>query len=193
MRGRVIVIVGPSGAGKDSLINHVAARLSGHPRFAVVRRVITRHSDGATEVHDTMTPEAFAAEKAAGGFAVSWCAHGLHYGIPVEHRSFVDKGGVALCNGSRKALGAFRAAFADLTIVNVTARPEILAARLNARGRESGDEITARLARSTLAVHDDFDAVMIDNSDALEVAGEALVALIRGFLDRQSDGKRGTA
>ena len=182
MAGRIIVVVGPSGAGKDSLINHAAALLGDHKRFAVIRRVITRPSDSASEIHDTMSPEAFAAMKAEGGFAVSWSAHGLDYGIPAAHRAFVAKGGVALCNGSRKALGDFRAAFTRLTVVNVTARPEILAARLAARGRESGDQITARLARSTMAVRGDFDVVTIDNSDALDIAGNQLVALIRDSL-----------
>ena len=180
--GRIIVVVGPSGAGKDSVINYAAAALRSHPRFAVVRRVITRPSDHDSEIHDAMAPDAFAAKKAAGGFAISWSAHGLNYGIPAEHRTFVANGGVALCNGSRKALDDFRAAFARLTVVNVTARPEILAARLAARGRESADQIAARLARSTMAVDGDFDVVTIDNSGSLEAAGERLVALIRESL-----------
>ncbi|MGV0876838.1 phosphonate metabolism protein/1,5-bisphosphokinase (PRPP-forming) PhnN [Martelella sp. FLE1502] len=179
----MIVVVGPSGAGKDSVINYAATVLRSHPRFAVVRRVITRPSDHDSEIHETMTPDAFAAKKAVGDFAVSWSAHGLDYGIPAEHRAFVANGGVALCNGSRKALDDFRSAFARLTVVNVTARPEILAARLAARGRESAEQIAARLARSTMAVHGDFDVVTIDNSDALETAGDRLVALIRESLE----------
>lgn len=178
----MIVVVGPSGAGKDSVINYAAAVLRDHKRFAVVRRVITRPSDNDSEIHDTMTRDAFAATKALGGFAVSWSAHGLEYGIPAEHRAFVTGGGVALCNGSRKALDDFQSTFSRLTVVNVTARPDILAQRLAARGRESGDQITARLARSTMAVHGDFDVVTIDNSGALETAGDQLVALIRECL-----------
>lgn len=182
--GRIIVVVGPSGAGKDSVINYAAGILGDHPRFAAVRRAITRPSDHDSEIHDTMAPDAFAAKKAAGGFAVSWSAHGLDYGIPAEHRAFVANGGVALCNGSRKALDDFRAAFSRLTVVNITARPEILATRLAARGRESADQITARLARSTMAVHGDFDVETIDNSGTLEAAGNQLVALIRNCLSQ---------
>ena len=70
-----------------------------------------------------------------------------------------------------------------MTVVNVTARPDILAERLAARGRESSAEITARLARSSMAVDGDFDVVTIDNSDALDVAGTRLVALIRTFME----------
>lgn len=174
----MIVIVGPSGVGKDSLINHAAAGFAGHPRFAVVRRVVTRPSDNASEVHDTMTPAAFAAARAAGRFAVSWSAHGLDYGIPDAHRAFIAAGGVALCNGSRRALDAFSDAFVHLTVVNVTARTDILKARLAGRGRESDAEISARLARASMAVRGDYDVRTIDNSSTLALAGNRLIAII---------------
>ncbi|TNB49924.1 phosphonate metabolism protein/1,5-bisphosphokinase (PRPP-forming) PhnN [Martelella lutilitoris] len=178
----MIVVVGPSGAGKDSLIGYAKAAFSGHPNVRFVRRVITRPCDGTTEDHASMTPEAFAAAKAAGGFAVTWAAHGLEYGIPEEHRAFVASGGVTIANGSRPALPLFDKAFAAMTVVNVTARPEIRAERLQARGRESREDILERLARSTTAIHGNFDVVNIDNSGALEDAGEALVRVIRDSL-----------
>ncbi|AMM82952.1 phosphonate metabolism protein/1,5-bisphosphokinase (PRPP-forming) PhnN [Martelella sp. AD-3] len=180
--GRIIVVVGPSGAGKDSLIGYAKTAFSGHPNVRFVRRVITRPCDGATEDHASMTPEAFAAARDAGGFAVTWAAHGLEYGIPAEHRAFVESGGVAIANGSRPALSLFDKVFAAMTVVNVTARPEIRAERLQARGRESREEILERLARSTMDVHGDFDVVNIDNSGALAEAGEMLVRVIRDSL-----------
>nr|WP_272213296.1 phosphonate metabolism protein/1,5-bisphosphokinase (PRPP-forming) PhnN [Marinicella sp. W31]MDC2879242.1 phosphonate metabolism protein/1,5-bisphosphokinase (PRPP-forming) PhnN [Marinicella sp. W31] len=183
--GRIIVVVGPSGAGKDSLIGYAAKAFHQHPNVRFVRRVITRASDGATEDHLPMTPEAFAAVQARNGFAVHWAAHGLQYGIPDEHRAFVAAGGIAIANGSRPALPLFDKAFAAMTVVNVTARPDIRAERLEARGRESREDILERLARSTMKVHGDFDVVNIDNSGALEDAGEALVRVIgQGLAER---------
>ncbi|AJY45438.1 phosphonate metabolism protein/1,5-bisphosphokinase (PRPP-forming) PhnN [Martelella endophytica] len=178
--GRIIVVVGPSGAGKDSLINHAAALYRDHPSVRFVRRVITRPADGATEDHATMTKEAFTAAAMAGGFVVSWEAHRLFYGIPAETQAFVRAGGIAVCNGSRSALPLFSAAFDHLTVVNVTARPEILAARLEARGRETRDDILRRLARSTMNVDGPFDVITIDNSGALEEAGARLAQVIGG-------------
>ena len=80
-----VAIVGPSGAGKDTLIRAVAEAVSDRPEIIFVRRIITRLSDGVTEDHDTMTPEAFEAGRAAGTFCLSWGAHGLFYGFRNRH------------------------------------------------------------------------------------------------------------
>ena len=52
--GVFVAVVGPSGAGKDTLIAHVRERLGDGEHVEFARRVITRTSDGATEDHDTL-------------------------------------------------------------------------------------------------------------------------------------------
>ena len=180
--GRLIVVVGPSGAGKDSLINHAASIYRAHPAVRFIRRVITRPCDGQSEDHASMTREEFDAAETMGDFAVSWEAHGLKYGVPGDSLAFVHAGGIAICNGSRSALPLFRDGFQNLTVINVTARPEILAARLQARGRETRDDILRRLARSTMEVRGDFDVKTIDNSGDLHDAGDRLADIIGGLL-----------
>lgn len=175
-------MVGPSGAGKDSLINHAACHFGKAPRLRFVRRIITRPRDGATEDHQSMTQLAFRQLDTDGGFAVSWAAHGLHYGIPRDNLDFVGNGGIAICNGSRSALPLFVKAFGKVQVVNVTASPDILAARLEARGRETREDILERLARSTMDVRGDFDVVEIDNSGALATAGSHLIRIIETAL-----------
>ena len=85
-QGAFVAVVGPSGAGKDTLIGYAKARLAekGRGRFHFVRRVITRAADGSTEDHDTLSPMAFERAEADGAFALSWEAHGLCYGLPAE-------------------------------------------------------------------------------------------------------------
>jgi ribose 1,5-bisphosphokinase len=177
--GALIAVVGPSGAGKDTLITYARQALAGDPAILFVRRVVTRAALAAAEDHDTLSPEAFAAARSAGAFAVEWQAHGLSYGIPMETRHHLAAGGVAVVNGSRAALPAIRSAFREATVIHVTCRPEILAERLAARRRESETEMQRRLERAAIQPEHPGEVIEIDNSGELAVAGEALVGVIR--------------
>ncbi len=180
--GTMIVVVGPSGAGKDTLIDYAAERLRDQADVHFVRRIITRDSDAGGENHEGCSEETFQRKKVAGEFCVSWSAHGLHYGIPASVKQHLKKGGVAVANGSRSALPHFRAAFPNLKVVVVTARPEILSARLANRGRESMSEIMGRLDRKVEAICDSFDVTTIDNSGEIEEAGSVLLSLLHSSL-----------
>jgi ribose 1,5-bisphosphokinase len=178
-QGVFVAVVGPSGAGKDTLIAYARAALGGEPDFLFVRRVITRPSDASTEDHDTLDVATFDAAAAKGAFALSWEAHGLKYGLPASIDDAIAGGRVVVANLSRGALDALRHRYANVLVVEVTASPEILAGRLSARGRESSAEVLERLSRPS-----GFDTVAanracIDNSGPREVAGERFVALLR--------------
>lgn len=176
MSGVFVAVVGPSGVGKDTLINFARAQLAGDPGFVFVRRVITRTADAASEDHDSMDRDVFAAAEAAGAFALAWHAHGLRYGLPIAVDEAIAAGKVVVANMSRQMLGALRARYARCVVVEVWAQPDVVAQRLMARGRESAEAIAARLARPQPGVE---GAVRIENSGARETAGEALVALLR--------------
>jgi ribose 1,5-bisphosphokinase len=176
--GAFVAVVGPSGAGKDTLIAHAKAALAGEPQVEFVRRVITRPSDGQTEEHDTLEDAEFVEALAEGAFALAWEAHGLRYGLPGSVDRAIENGHIAVANVSRGALPALRQRYANVAVVEVTADPEILAARLAGRGRESRGEILARLAR-TISCETTGQAIALDNSGPKEVAGDELVAIIR--------------
>lgn len=177
-RGTVIAVVGPSGVGKDSLIDFARQHFSGRTDIRFVRRTITRPQNSIGEDHHAVTEDAFDALVRSGAFAVHWKAHGLGYGIPADIYEDLAAGHIVIANGSRSALDAFRTAFPHLLVVNVTARPEILAKRLAARGRETAADISARLGRSITPLMPNLDVVDIDNSGALTDAGKQLVSLI---------------
>jgi phosphonate metabolism protein PhnN/1,5-bisphosphokinase (PRPP-forming) len=99
--------------------------------------------------------------------------------VPAWIRSDLAAGKTVVVNVSRSIVDDARRLFQPLTIVAVTASPEILAARLRGRGRETSDDIGRRLERAaTIDVHGP-DVIRLDNSGALEVAGETLLGLLR--------------
>jgi ribose 1,5-bisphosphokinase len=176
--GLFVAIVGPSGVGKDSLIRAVAALFAGDPDFFQVRRVITRASD-ANEEHDTLDLAAFEAAARAACFALTWGAHGLYYGVPVEADAAIAAGKVVIANLSRGAVGEARRRWRDVLAVSVTAKPATLAARLAERGRESAEGRRERLNRSLQESFSFEPDAVIDNDGPLEKAAQKLADLIK--------------
>lgn len=152
----IFAVVGPSGAGKDTLI---AGALRRRPDLRLARRVITRPTEAGGEDFEGVTPEEFAARTARGEFALDWEAHGLRYGIPRDQL----QGGDVIFNGSRAALPAAKAALPDLRVILVTASAPALAARLAARGRETEADIRERLERASFDLPPGIRATVIEN------------------------------
>ncbi|WP_137817393.1 phosphonate metabolism protein/1,5-bisphosphokinase (PRPP-forming) PhnN [Pseudomonas sp. 2FG] len=145
--GKLIYLIGPSGSGKDSLLQAARATLeAGGCR--IVRRVITRSAEAVGEDAQPVTPEQFDRLEAEGAFAMSWRANGLAYGIPKQIDGWLAAGHDVLVNGSRAYLPQARQRYPNLLAILLTVDSEVLRQRLLARGRESVEEIEARLARN---------------------------------------------
>lgn len=182
--GAFVAVVGPSGAGKDSVISYARKRLANEDGVLFVRRVVTRPSDAAAEDHDTLDEAAFVEAEEAGAFALSWEAHGLRYGLPAEIDAAIARGRVAVANVSRAILPRLCRRYAMVAVVEIGAAPDVLANRLAARGRESAAAVSARLARSAPVDAPGAGVTSIDNSGPLAVAGELFVDLLRKTLAR---------
>lgn len=176
-RGTLVLVVGPSGAGKDSLIAWCRERLAGDAGVVFPRRVVTRPADAGAEDHDVASEAGFAAALACGAFALHWRAHGLGYGIPATIAADLAAGRNVVVNVSRAVLDEARGRFPPVRIAVVTAPPEVLAERLRRRNREAVDDIAGRLARAAAYAPTGSDVVLIDNAGRLEDAGARLVAL----------------
>jgi len=175
--GRLVLVVGPSGAGKDTLIDRARAVLRDNPSVVFPRRVVTRAA--ADEPHDTMDPDAFDKAARAGAFALTWDAHDLRYGIPVSIDADISAGRSVVCNVSRAIVATARERYADVRVVLVTAPPEVLAARLAARARGSDGDLARRLARSESFATLAADCV-ITNVGGPEGGAATLIAAIVG-------------
>ena len=180
----LIAVVGPSGAGKDTLMAGARAALAQDARFRFVRRAITRPAEAGGEDHEALSEADFAARRAAGGFALSWGAHGLHYGIPRDIEEDMAARRVVIANLSRAVLPEASARY-RLRVLNITAPMDVLAARLAARGRESSADIAARLARE-VSLPDGLDVERVMNdTDVAEGIARVLAALNRAASDAQ--------
>jgi ribose 1,5-bisphosphokinase len=171
--GRLVLVVGPSGAGKDAIIASVRHRLAGNPRFVFPSRIITRpHS--AAEANEAVCEDEFEALVRRRAVALHWEAHGLHYGLPASIDDDVKRGCTVVFNASRQIVSAAKVRYA-CAVVYIDAPVQIRAQRLAARSRERAEDIAKRLAR----VVADFDAcqadLVIDNGASLAKASESLM------------------
>ncbi len=183
--GCFVAVVGPSGVGKDSLLNYARERLSRDRRFVFVRRIVTRIADAALEDHDSLSPQAFDEAQASGRFALAWRAHDLGYALPGEIRHDLANGRTVIANISRASIDAARREFGFCRIVSVTAPREIVARRLAARGRETAAEIEERLNRDQPCPGGP-DVIEIDNSGDLADAGARLVSVLEELTPKRA-------
>lgn len=182
MSGRLFTLVGPSGAGKDTLL---ARALTARPDIHLVRRVITRPEREGDEPFEGVSELEFIRRMNNNQFAFSWQAHGLFYGIPKAELSGLDAGQDVIFNGSRAALPGIKMRHPDLNILLVTASPEIRAKRLAGRGRESEGDILKRLTREApLAAG--LHAITICNDGSLETATGALLQALEPISGKRS-------
>jgi ribose 1,5-bisphosphokinase len=157
--GRLILVVGPSGAGKDTLIAGVRAASAENLTVVFPRRVITRPPT-EDEDCDSVTEEMFRYAVASGGFALWWEAHGLCYALPRSIDADIRQGKTVVCNVSRTIVGFARRRYCYVTVVLVTAPKHVLVERLAVRGRASDGSIQERIARST-GVGQDIEADIV--------------------------------
>lgn len=169
----VIAVVGPSGVGKDSVMQALSDRSAGFHR---ARRVITRPEGKEGEDFDRVSDTEFHQMVARDAFALHWSAHGLFYGVPRAIEGQRQQADAVLVNLSRSVLLQAQEVFGDLIVISLTADPEVLAQRLAARGRESATEQTRRLARAKVPFPEGLKRVIeIDNSGPLEVTVDAIL------------------
>jgi phosphonate metabolism protein PhnN/1,5-bisphosphokinase (PRPP-forming) len=177
-RGTLFLVVGASGAGKDSVIAGARDKLDGDPRYVFARRYITRPEDAGGEDHMTIREAAYEAARSAGAFSLAWDAHGLRYALPASIEDVLATGRHVVANVSRSVIEEARRRYAPVRVVNVAAAPETIRRRLIARGRESAGQIAERVERSAAFEVAGRDVVTIDNDGALARAVDAMVALL---------------
>lgn len=174
--GRLILVVGPSGAGKDTLIGLARAACAEDGRVAFPRRVVTRESS-VHEDNEAVSQTRFGQMLAHGDFAFQWEAHGLRYGLPQSIGDDIRAGRAVVANVSRTIIESARRSYANVTVVSVTAPADVLAVRLAARARPSDGRLDDRLRRTIVTAEPD---IIISNVGRAEDHAAKLLRVITG-------------
>lgn len=179
MKNRLVLVVGPSGVGKDSVLDGARRALRDRADIVFPRRVVTRAPGLGGEDYVAVSEAEFAAMRQRGAFALHWPAHGLHYGIPKEIDRELAAGRQVVINVSRGIVDAARRQYPGLLVVVVTASPDVLRRRLEERGRETPAEIAERLARAAEFDLHGADVVMLHNDGTLADSVARFVTLLQ--------------
>lgn len=172
--GRLVLVVGPSGAGKDTLLRHVQAACAGDDSIVFPRRVVTREAS-VSEDNVSVSRDEFQQARDRGEFAVHWDAHGHCYALPAAIDDDIRAGKTVVANVSRTVVNALRCAYANVLVVLITAPPEVLTERLTARARRSDGNVADRLRRS---VDDAETDVTILNAGSAEYHSRQLLRIV---------------
>ena len=175
--GRLVAVVGPSGAGKDTLIAAAREALAGDDHYVFPRRMITR-PPSASEGNAEISRAAFESVRAGGGFALAWTAHRLGYGVPIYVDDEIRRGRTVICNLSRTVLPELRSRYASPLVIEITAPPEILARRLAHRGRAEDGDLRGRVARSAALPPIAADTVVVNDGDLAAATRLFLAAIV---------------
>jgi thymidine phosphorylase len=173
--GIFFFVVGPSGAGKDSLIDGAREVRRG---FVVARRVVTRPHGSPGEDHEAINDSEFTRLDQEGEFLITWAAHGLRYGLRRDLLDALSKGHHVIANGSRAMIEALSTRVPRLVVVEVNAPTSVLAARILARGRETPEEVAKRVSRQVEPTPADIEVLKVLNDGTLEQGVERFVAVL---------------
>lgn len=183
-RGQLFYLMGPSGAGKDSLIDYARQHISDQDRFKFVRRQITRPAIPDYNSHDNyLSHSEFERQQAGGNFAMSWKRHGIFYGITYEINSWLKAGKHIVINGSRHHYPEALKSYPELYAIWINAEPDTLRQRLQKRGRETPDKIEERMQSVSMFNLPDPNSSgnfsIIENNGPLAKAGELFLKILQ--------------
>ncbi len=178
MEGSLVYVMGPSGAGKDSVLGRARALLPAEVPVVFAHRYITRPADAGGENHVAVTRAEFALRRAYGLFAYHWHAHGNDYAVGREIHDWRAAGMTVVVSGSRDHFLRTGGLDSQARPVLITAPAERLQQRLAGRGRESAVEAAERLQRAEAYEIDDPRLVTIVNDATIDDAAASFVRLL---------------
>jgi guanylate kinase len=178
---QLIVVSGPSGVGKNTLVDAV---ISNYPSIEYFKKVATRDrrpDDRDTEI-DFLSLGEYQELRSRHGVALPYRLRDNDYGLPVTSFAELKTGPKVACLGDFQLVKSLQEAF-DTTTVYVTAPIDVIGERLE--GREDTPEQRAKSIEAGpkhLSDYERFKELFdyeITNGDDLQAAQEQLIEIIR--------------
>ena len=182
-RGRLFLLVGNSGSGKDSLLTEVSARWPKTVKpFRIPRRYITRPAHDS-ERYVSVTTSQFGNLKYKNKFWLTWQVYNTDYGIPTIVLDWLNQGQYVGINVSREIIPQARLMVPDLKIIFVSVPLEITLQRLRSRRREDENDpsFQQRLQRAKENQTMKGADFIVDNSGPLDVSAKKLLNYLLSF------------
>ncbi|MGB7402861.1 MAG: AAA family ATPase [Arcobacter sp.] len=165
---QIVLIVGASGVGKDTLLKNIQNKIQAN----FVKRYITRKPD-ENENNYYIDELAFERLKKDDFFISTWEAHNNKYAISKNH----IRDGLNIISISRGAIKDFENSFKNVTTIEITLPKEVLYKRLKNRARENEEEIQKRLNRTYKKI-EAKNIIQFDNSNSIEQSSINFITLL---------------
>jgi guanylate kinase len=181
----VIIVSGPSGVGKDTVISSLCLVPTQPERFFVITSTTRpRRTYEVDGVHyNFVTQEEFERRNAAGGFLEANYVHGHWYGTPRDQvRAALLGGRDAILKIDVQGAAVVKQKVPEaLLVFLVPPSLEDLFSRLQSRATETADEldIRQRNAALELARQDDYDHVVVNETDQVARTAARVDEIIR--------------
>ena len=176
--GHLVLVVGPSAVGKDTIMRLAAALVAGDD-VIFPKREITRPLESAREDHIPIERAEFDRRVAEDGYLFHWGAHQDFYGIPRSAKTKLEDGKTVVVNVSRTIINEARAGPYPVRIAAITADPEVVAKRLRSRCGMSEEEVQERLSGISAFALGGEDVTVIENNGSPGEAAQALASVIQ--------------
>ena len=179
-KSKLYFLIGPSGAGKDTLLREIKSTRYAEKQPLVAHRYITRPQRMFDENHIELSTFDFHQRKESGLFLFEWCSHGNQYGIGREIKKWIKSGNDVIVNGSREYLSQARKIHPSLIPIWITVAETVLYQRLSNRGRETEADIELRIQRNReLELTKPESCVLINNDQSIEDTVGQIIALTK--------------